>query len=61
MCVGPPIANWFKLNFNEVVRKERSTGGGIVKDNEDIMLLAYEGYLGKSQIMWWKQWLCYGV
>lgn len=43
----PPRENWVKLNFDDVARKEGSTDGGIVRENEGTMLLAYTRHLGK--------------
>jgi len=39
--------NWVKLNFDGVVRKDGLVGGGMVRDNDGRMLLAYAGNLGK--------------
>jgi len=42
-----PKENWGKLNFDGVARNEGSTGGGMVRDSEGIMLLDYVSNLGR--------------
>ena len=39
--------NWVKLNFDDVAKKEGSTGRGMFRDSKGRMLLAYLGQLGK--------------
>ena len=39
--------NWVNLNFDGATKKEGSVGGGMVRDSNRRMLLAYSKQLGK--------------